>query len=87
MYRRHNEPNYKHRRSRAVVTYERVRVSARELGERRQRRAALTSRTTSTNHIQQLCPMNDCRVGSAASVEERTSNQQEHRAFYGQPWP
>ena len=31
--------------------------------------------------------MNDCRVGSAVSVEERTSNQQEHRAFYGQPWP
>ena len=31
--------------------------------------------------------MNDCRVGSAASVEERTSNQQGHRAFYGQPWP
>ena len=59
----------------------------RELVTRTRRRAALTSRTTTTNHIQQLCPMNDCRVGSAASVEERTSNQQEHRAFYGQPWP
>ena len=58
-----------------------------ELVTRTQRRAALTSRTTTTNHIQQLCPMNDCRVRSAASVEERTSNQQEHRAFYGQSWP
>ena len=59
----------------------------RELVTRTRRRAAPTSRTTTANHIQQLCPMNDCRVGSAASVEERTSNQQEHRAFYGQPWP
>ena len=45
-------------------------------------RPALTSRTTTTYNIQQLCPMNDCRVGSASSVEERTSNQQGHRAFY-----
>ena len=59
-----------------------------ELVTRTRRRAALTSRTTTTHHIQQLCPMNDCRVGSAVSVEERTSNQQEeHRAFYGQSWP
>ena len=58
-----------------------------ELVTRTWRTAALTSRTTTTNHIQQLYPMNDCRVGSAASVEERTLNQQEHRTFYGQPWP
>ena len=46
----------------------------RELVTRTRRRAALTSRTTTTNHIQQLCPMNDI-AGSEALPRSRRGHQ------------
>ena len=45
-----------------------------ELVTRTRRRAALTSRTTTTNHIQQLCPMNEI-AGSEALPRSRRGHQ------------
>ena len=56
----------------------------RELVTRTRRRAALTSRTTTTNHIQQLCPMNDCRVEIPRRVGE---NDDHYRGSVWGIWP
>ena len=61
-FQKSHEQNYNYVPYTVVVSNERLQVGARELAARPLRRAALTSRTTSAYHIQQLCPMNDCKL-------------------------